>query len=113
MSALHIDSSSTDICTCGLSLHGLIHAIDRTDRPHAQLAPPPHPRAFPSMNNQVLLEGHMNIKNNNIMLTIFVGLSNGSEMGVFVCIHVMLSMNDYYTITCIQYVQNKQYNLKP
>lgn len=55
----------------------------------------------------------MNIKNNNIMLTIFVGLSNGSEMGVFVCIHVMLSMNDYYTITCIQYVQNKQYNLKP
>lgn len=113
MLALHIDSSSTDICTCGLSLHGLIHAIDRTDRPHAQLAPHPHPRAFPSMNNQRLLEGHMNIKNNNIMLTIFVGLSNGSAMGVFVCIHVMLSMNSYYAITCIQYVQNKQYNLKP
>lgn len=55
----------------------------------------------------------MNIKNNNIMINIFVWLSNGSEMGVFVCIHVMLSMNDYYTITCIQYVQNKQYNLKP
>lgn len=43
----------------------------------------------------------MNIKNNNIMLTIFVGLSNGSEMGVFVCIHVMLSMNFYYTIIYI------------
>lgn len=55
----------------------------------------------------------MHIKNNNIMLTIFVGLSNRSEMGVFVCIHVMLSMNFNYTITCIQYVQNKQYNLKP
>lgn len=55
----------------------------------------------------------MNIKNNNIMLNIFVGLSNGSAMGVFVCIHVMLSMNFYYTITCIQYVQNTQYNLKP
>lgn len=27
--------------------------------------------------------------------------------------HVMLSMNFYYTITCIQYVHNKQYNLKP
>lgn len=55
----------------------------------------------------------MHIKNNNIMLTIFVGLSNRSEMGVFVCIHVMLSMNFNYTITCIQYVQTKQYNLKP
>lgn len=43
----------------------------------------------------------MNIENNNIMLIIFVGLLNGSEMGVFVCIHVMLSMNFYYTITCI------------
>ena len=27
MSALHIDSSSTDICTCGLSPHGLIQAM--------------------------------------------------------------------------------------
>lgn len=43
----------------------------------------------------------MNIKNNNIMLIIFVGLLNGSEMGVFVCIYVMLSMNDYYMIICI------------
>lgn len=43
----------------------------------------------------------MYIKNNNIMLIIFVGLLNGSVMGVFVCIYVMLSMNFNYIIICI------------
>lgn len=43
----------------------------------------------------------MNIKNNNVMINIFVGLLNRSEMGVFVCIYVMLSMNFYYIIICI------------
>lgn len=43
----------------------------------------------------------MYIKNNNIMLIIFVGLLNRSEMGVFVCIYVMLSMNFNYIIICI------------